>query len=415
MELADTLAQTEAWDTDLWPCLMNSWTRQPGEAEQNEVLGRLLQDELQEPNVRAVAQTLTVLIKEGNISRSPSLLSRANQVAVKAWDSVDETEAVGAMEDLYMKAINHPAGMLAEFWMHSLSSWYNREGPRPEAVSEEYRTLMNKIVEEDSTQGRLAKSVMARHLSFLTAVDEQWVGEYLIPLFDSETKKDRLAVWEASFYGAMSPKVADILEEPFLHALADLDELFPEGSKSRENFARRFTMMITHFVDSPLEFWIPRFFAEANEEDRRQLALSIGDNLRVLEHGPQQELWDRWLRKYWENRINGTPDVLYPSETRIMFYWLAHFHDLFPEAVELAVETPNLPSDFSPSTHLLNNKGKAESYPEATAKLLIFWANQGLQRLAWLGAEQLLVKLLTHHLPEKIQHRLKEIQAEIGL
>ena len=415
LELADSLAQKEAWDTDLWRALLRSWAHQRGEPEQNEVFDRLIQQELQKHNLRTVAETLATLVKEGNLTHKSGLLSKANQVTTKVWDNIDESEMVGAMWDWYSKAINHPAGMLTGFWMHSLSIWYNEQDPHLQGISQEYLEFMDKIVREDSTEGRMAKSVMAREIGFLTAVDEQWVREHLMPLFDSEKKDDRLAVWESSFYGALFPAVATNLEAPLLNALADMDELFPEGTKSRENFVRRFTTMVTRFVDSPLENWVPSFFAKANEEDRRQFALTIADNLRPLENDPQKELWDRWLREYWENRIIGKPAALHHSETRVMFFWLAHLHDLFPEAVELAVRTPNLPSDFSPSTHLLNNKGKAESHPEATAKLLIHLADQKLPRHAWLGAGQLFEKLLTQPLPEGMQYRLKEIQAEAGL
>ena len=415
LELTDTLTQTEDWDTDLWPSLMKSWSRQRGEVEQYEVLERLGQEGLQKPNLRAIARTLTILIRQGNLSHGTGLLSKANQVAVSAWNNIDGNEAVGAMPDWYERAINHPAGMLAECWMHSLSSWYNEQQPRPERISEEYLRFMNNIVKEDSTAGKLGKSAIARQLSFLTAVDDQWVVEHLVPLFDSESKGDRLSVWEGSFHDPMNPMVASILEESTLRALSDIDELFPQGSKSRENFIRRFTTLLARFVDNPIDSCIPSFFAKANEEDRRQFAVSIGDNLRHLENGPQQTLWDRWLREYWENRLNGTPAVLYPLETKIMFNWLVHLQDLFPRAVELAVKTQDLPSDFSPATHLLYNQGRAESYPEATAKLLIFWAGHGLPRHAWIGTEQLVENLLNQNLPEGLQHRLKEFQAEIGL
>ena len=414
IELADTLAQSGCWDTDLWPSLMRSWARQQGEAEQLQVLDRLLQRDLKESNIRAIAETLKNLVREGNLSHGSGPLSKANQVAAAAWESIGENEPLGAMEDWYGRAINHPAGMLTEFWMHSLSSWYNEQDPRPERISEEYLGFMHKVVTDESTAGKLGKSAIARQLRFLTAVDEEWVAEHLMPLFDSENKDDRLAVWEASLYDGLSPRVAEILGKPLLKALSDINELFPPG-RSRDRLIMRFTALVTHFVDQPLEKWIPTFFANANEEDRREFASGIGNNLRPLENGPQQDLWDRWLRKYWENRLNGTPASLEPSEARIMFYWLPHLHDLFPEAVELAVKAPNLPPDFAPATHLGSIKDKAESHPESTARLLIFFAEQNRPRHAWLGGAELIEKLLGQNLPEHLEHRLKEIQAELGL
>ena len=211
IELADAFAQSECWHTDLWPSLMKSWSRQRREAEQLQVLDRMLQRELQESNIRAIAETLTTLIREGNLSHSSGLLSKANQVAVTAWESIGENEPLGAMEDWYGRTINHPAGMLTEFWMHSLSSWYNEQHPLPERISEEYLSLMDKVVNDESTAGRLGKSAIARQLRFLTAVDEEWVTEHLIHLFDSENKDDRLAVWEASLYDGLSPSSSTYL------------------------------------------------------------------------------------------------------------------------------------------------------------------------------------------------------------
>ena len=415
LELADTLAQSENWDTDLWSSLMKSWARQLGEGEQHQLLDRLLQGELHKHHIREVAETLTKLLREGKLSHSSGLLPKANQAALMAWESINPNEPVGAMEDWYGRAINHPAGMLTEFWMFSLSSWYNERRPRPDAISEEYREFMQKVVNDGTTAGRLGKSAIARQLSFLTAVDEDWVTNNLVLLFDSEDKGDRLAVWEGFLYEMTSPRVAEVLEKPFMSTWSDVDELFSPGSRSRETFVRKFTALVTHFVDEPLEEWIPKFFSKAQAEDRRGFALSISDQLRTMDPEPQRELWYRWLREYWENRQNGKPEPLDQSETRVMFYWLPHLHDLFPEAVELAIKTTNLPSDFSPTTYLRRNQGKAERYPEATAKLLIFLADQRLVRHAWLGTQELFEKLLNQNLPEDMEHRLRDIQVELGL
>ena len=415
LELADILAQNDAWSSDLWPPLIGSWAHQQGEVEQQQVLNRLLQRELQHSNTRVIAETLKILVREGNLSHGSRLLSKANQVTAAAWESIDENEPLGAMEDWYWRAINHPAGMLTEFWMHSLSSWYNEQNPRPERISEEYLDFMHKVVTDQSNRGKLGKSAIARQFRFLTAVEEEWVTEHLIPLFDSENKDDRLAVWEASLYDGLSPRVAEILGKPLLQALSDINELFPPGSGSRDRFIMRFTDLATHFLDQPLEEWIPTFFANANEEDRRKFASSIGNNLQLMENGPQQDLWDRWLRKYWENRLNGTPAPMDPSEATIMLCWLPHLHELFPEAVELAVKTTNLPPNFALAIHPRDIKERAESHPEPTARLLIFLEEKGLPRHPLLGWTELTEKLLNQNLPKHLEHQLKEIRAKFGL
>ena len=413
IELADTLAQLESWATDLWPPLMRSWARQLGEKEQGKVLDRLLQSELQKPHIRTVAETLTSLVKEGNLSHGSGLLSKANQIAIKAWDNIDETESIVPMEDWYGRAINHPAGILAQFWMHSISSWYNQQDQRPAGISEEYLGFMNQIIEEETPAGRLGKSAIARRFGFLTAVDQKWVIGHLVPLFGSKNKEDRVAVWQSLLYDGINPRVAEILEDPFRRALSDMDELFPQGTKSREAFIGRLTELLIYFVDQPLDPWIPMLFAKAEVGDREKFAWNIANNLRQMEPDPQRDLWGRWLRKYWENRLEGTPTPLDPTEAGTMLEWLPHLHDLFPEAVDLATNTPNLPPDYTPPIHLLTYKGKPGSHPEATAKLLIYLADQDLPRQAWYGGRELIENLIDRGTPEDLRHKLTETLAKI--
>ena len=69
------------------------------------------------------------------------------------------------------------------------------------------------------------KSAIAHQFGFLTAVDQEWVNEHLVPLFNSENKDDRLAVWEGFlYYEGISPRVAETLERSLLRALSDMDE-----------------------------------------------------------------------------------------------------------------------------------------------------------------------------------------------
>ena len=415
IKLADTLVEKGIWDTYLWPPLMRAWVHQQGEEEQDEVLDRLLHGELQKSHVRTVAKTLTGLVSKGNLSHSSGLLPKANQVALMAWEGINANEPVGAMEDWYGRAINHPAGMLTEFWMFSLSSWYNEQHPRAAGISEEYLGFMYKIVQDETTDGRLGKSAIARQIRFLTAVDEEWVLEHLVPLFDSENKDDRLAVWEGFLYEGISPRVAETLEGPFLTALSDMDELFPQGTKSRESFIRHFTTFATYFANQPLDPLIPTFFTKAGVADKKLFAWNISNNLQHMEPGPLNDLWDRWLRKYWENRLQGTPAEIDPAEAGAMLDWLPRLDNLFPEAVELAIKVPKLKSEYGSVPRRLDSEKMYENYPEATAKLLIYLGGQDLPPWAWHGSKESIEYLITRDLPEGLHHQLKEISAKLGL
>ena len=415
IELADVLAEHENWDTDIWTSLMTSWAHQEGEEKHARVIDRLLHSELHKTHATTVTRTLTSLVKEGKISRSSGLLSKANQIATMAWNSITDKDPILLMQDWYSRAINHPAGILAEFWLHSISSWYNEQEPRPAGISEEYLGFMHKIVQDKTTAGRLGKSAIARQLRFLTAVDEEWVLEHLVPLFDSENKDDRLAVWEGFLYEGISPRVAETLEGPFLTALSDMDELFPHGTKARELFIRHFTTFATYFVNQPLDPLIPMFFTKAGVEDRKLFAWNISNNLQHMEAGPLQDLWDRWLRKYWENRLQGTPSEIDPAEAGAMLDWLPHLDNLFPEAVELAIKVPKLKSEHGSVPRRLDGEKIYEHHPEATAKLLVYLATQDLPPWIWHDAKELIEYLVNRDLPKGLRQQLKEIRAKLGL
>ena len=414
IELADTLAQLENWETDLWQPLMKSWASQQGEKEQDKVLDRMLQSELQILHARTIAETLTTLVNKGRLSNRSGLLSKANQTAIKTWENIDPDQWISPIEDWYSKAINHPAGILAEFWMHSLSSWYNQQDPQPTNISEEYLEFMQKILEDETTNGRLGRATIARQSRFLIEIDQEWAIEHLIPLLDSENREDRLAAWEGFLYDGINPRVAEILKGSFLRALAEMDELFPERTKSRDSFIDRLTDLLTYFIDQPLNQWIPMFFDKAEMRDKEIFARRIANNLEQMEPDSQKDLWNRWLRKYWENRLDGTPASLAPSEADTMIDWLPTLHNLFSEAVDIAIKMQNLPSHYMPPIHLLIQKGKSESHPEATAKLLIYWANQNPPRHSWYGGKEIIENIIEHDIPEYLHLKLSEAILKIN-
>ena len=415
LELADDLTQSERWESDLWGPLMNSWARQQGANEQGKVLNRLLWRELHKSHTKTIAKTLVALVNGGDMSYASGLLSKANQVATTLWDNLDENEPVMSIEGWYGKAINHTAGILTKFWLCSISSWYNELDPHPATISEEYSEFLEKIVEDHNTAGRLGRSAIARELAFIMDVDQQWAIEHLLPSFESENQEDRQASWEGLLYGRISPPVADALEGAFFDALSDIDELFGPEGKSRKLFIRSYTELVAYFVDDPLSSWIPTFFESASVEDRRKLAWNLTDILRHMETERQKELWDRWLQKYWENRLLGTPAKLDPSEAGAMLHWVPELHSQVPAAVDLAIQMQNPQLEYCSIVSDLNRGEMGERYPQATAKLLIYLANCNLPRWGWHQGKELIEKLIQSGLPEDLKDKLKDIPVKLGL
>ena len=131
LELADTMAVKENWSSDLWPPLLRAWSNELDQDKHGEVLSRLAQPELLASHVRPVADALLTLVKDGGMPYAPSLLFQANRVGAALRDYIDQGKRLSSESDWLFQAINHPAGVLAEYWIQSLSIWRQQQDPAP--------------------------------------------------------------------------------------------------------------------------------------------------------------------------------------------------------------------------------------------------------------------------------------------
>ncbi len=420
LDLADALADSDHWDADLWSSLLPAWSRELDANKHRAVLDRLSGAALDPKHARAVADMLRALVKDGGMPYAPILLSEANQLAIALWGCLDQDKPPLQMDDWLMQAINHPAGILAQFWLESLRLWGRQQDPLPDTLGDEYASVYLRIVQDKTLAGRLGKTVLARELGFILAADENWAKEHVIPLFEHTNDDDCRAVWHGFIYGSLSPQVANALEHAFLKAVPCMKSLFPNGfphgGRFRDQFIRRYMVMVAYFVEEPIALWIPKFFAHADAEDRGRFAWHIGQHLKSMDDARQQEWWTRWLRQYWENRLQGIPPGPPTArEVEAMLGWLPHLQRLFPEAVEFAIQMPEPQLEHSSIVYDLNQSDLWSNYPEATVKLLIYIANSESSIRVWLDGNKLIQKLLQLDLPQDLKTGLREIPVKLGL
>ena len=420
LDLADALATGDNWDTDLWNTLMRVWSET--ELDQNralEVLHRLRKTELHPKYAHPIAEFLYTLVKDGGTQYTHTLLPQSNKIAANLWRHVDRNQVSVEFDHWLTRAINHAAGILAYFWLHSLQCWRNQQDPKPDALSEEYRDALSEIVQDETVVGRLGRSVLARNFSFLLEVNRHWTKTNLIPLFTKHANVDDYqAVWDGFLYGSLSPPVAELMEDAFLEAVSRIKSDL--SKKDRHMFIKAYTTMVGYFAKDPLGIWIPRFFEHADEYARRDFALMIGDHLRDMNDAQQQEWWGRWLKHYWENRLQGVPRPFDVGEIGIMLCWLPDLKTVFPEAVKLAVEMPPVQlTDGSANSgrvvYMINKSDLWQSYPETVAKLLIHLGRIKSRPHRWHKGKELIEKLLQTDLKCELKQKLKELAAKRGL
>ena len=422
LDLADALAAREDWNTDLWHALIQVWAEEIGENRSSEVFHRLQNSNLYQKHSRGVANILCALVKDGGIPCALELLPQANKIAVALWANLDPDHPYDKMSDWLMSAINHPAGTLAQFWLESLFLWRKHQDPAPNQLDGDYLAALSKIVEDQTIVGRLGKTILAGHFAPLLEIDESWTKKNLLPLFFKKNHSDAddyKAIWDGFLtLGRLPPSVAELLDEAFLEAVQYINS---DLSDQRDRFIEAYVTMIVYYVNDPVKKWIPKFFAHSDAKNRHTFVFKMGNLLHQMDETQQQEHWNRWLKSYWQDRLDGVPKPLESDEIKGMLDWLPHLKGVFPEAVDLAIQMPQSEAGGKrPSLAIydLERSNLLELHPEATAKLVLYMRPSlpptdlayGHQKQV---QRELIAKLLQSPLPPDLKTKLQELDAKL--
>ena len=413
LELADALAKDGEWDVHFWADLIHAWSEMElDEDEYRKVLHWLGKAELYPKHNREIASMLHALVKDGGTSYALNILSQANKTAVALWHHFDRTEQIERTDNWLDIAINHPAGILTEFWLKGLSLWRKQQDPELMSISDEYRMALSNIVQDQELQGKLGRTILASQFGFLLAVDEAWTRENLLPLFDPDSD-DFQAAWNGFLiWGTLNPAVADAMADLFLKAVERIDDNL---SSKRDRFIKYYISMLAYFAEDPIGQWIPAFFQCRGQEAKNHFAEEVGYCLGDLDEAEQREWWRRWLKQYWEHRLQGVPagTVLEAGEIKYMLGWLPRLTSVFPEAVDLAVQMPPTPLQDYWVIHKLEEGDLWRSHPEEVAKLLVHWGKCDLQEEAWFSGVKLINKLLQLDISSELKQQLKELKVQL--
>ena len=416
--LADALADKEKWDIDIWHALMQAWQEMQLDKDKYcQVIQWLGKTDLHSHHAPVIAQTLRSLVKVQNESKplTSTLLSDMNKIAKTLWHNLEHSKLPEESHDWLREALNHPAGVLTEFWLFSLSLYRKQHDPPPKTLNNEYHPILSTIIQESSPVGTLGRSILASQFNFLLDIDEKWTKNNLLPLFikDEDTENFQ-AAWDGFlFRGYLNPAVAKLLEEAFLRAIQKIDKSF---TCNKEKFIEYYTAMLGYFVENPMDKWIPEFFHCKNKKTQLSFASSIGHHLRNLDERQQQEWWKRWLKEYWERRLEDNMyAILEAEEIEIMLEWLPYLNSVFPEAVELAIQmSPASEQRFT--LHKFKLDELSENHPEPLAKLLIYlgkWENPTLG--TWHTAKKPINELLKSNIPSPLKKELEELIVKLHL
>lgn len=410
-DLASALSSAGKWQSDLWDMLIQSWSHWPDDKDQaNQIMTWLNQENLYTDHVRAISDTLYALVRGSGKEYAPDLLPVGNQIARRLWLHMDRSNDQSEdPADWFEKAINLPPGVLALFWLNSLSIWLKQQTiTGSKKLNAEYRDALNELIKDESVVGGCARAVITSQLAFLYDLDENWATESLLLPFSDPDPVQFQQAWDGFLIsGRLTPSIVSALKPAFFAALARLDTL----SKLRNRFVEYYVTSLALFTDDPLEEWIPQFFEHATIDDRRIFSDYVGFLLRGLDLEQQQMWWNTWLSIYWKNRIDGLPARIDIEELGAMLNWLPLLTAVFPNAVDIAIRMSPMaigPFPLSLMMSDLKDSPLVDQYPDEVVKVIMFLLDCPESSEYLFGLENLLERLSKHPINPELKKVLIE-------
>ncbi len=409
--LTAVLVERSLWSSDLWSMVIRGLleSEQTLHCWQN-LLATVSRSELQAAHAHDVASLLYALVRNGGKPFALEALEQANMIALPLWQMLEPEPQDDDIADWLSRAINRPAGVIVEFWIHGLSLLMHGKAGVERVMPESYRQWFTMVVQDQTSKGGLGRSLLASQTAFLFGLDEEWARMHIIPLFSDSNHLKFAQAWDGFLvWGRLYPNLVEVLIPAFVDAQQRIGADLPDR---RRRFVEFFTVLVVFHVSDPTQQLLPSFFLHGSLEDRIGFASHLCHYLRQMQPEAKQQLWDNWLHRYWQDRLQGVLAALDEAEIRKMLEWLPLLGDAFPAGVSLAVRSPRIRIEHSHLLFGLRESELVSRYPTETAELLIYLCNCDVGYHANYMQE---VATRLSELPAEFRRRLDEAMARAGV
>lgn len=369
LALLETVNAETVSGTELIRQIITGWSDSQVSARQAaRILDQIASLELP-PIVDAVTGLLSGLNANPDNASGWRRQTRSRYLAVNCWDEIKPTAPpTMAGRDWVETALNHPAGHLALFWAAVVYDHWRDNSTARDGLAEPMATQLEIMLSCTDFRGFMVEVVFASQLRLFHDVDPAWCIQNLMPLLGWTDESRAVRAWEGYLWTAKlnDPLLAAGLLEQMLTAVEHRSDLTKEhGQVLLDALAE-----VAVKSETDPGTWIPRFIRQSTLDDRVAWAEHIADVLNELptEHVEQQ--WKRWMRSYWQRRLQSVPRRMNTQEASAMARWAVYLGDSLSEGIELATRHRAGLPQHSPLLHALTEE-RITSEPEQFAHLVV--------------------------------------------
>jgi len=374
--IAQYLIQQSNWDKELWTGIYWGWRDRELSAEEWEEIIRFLESY---PQVLKPTKPLATLLErkvfDENHEFTYDFLIKVEQVSFdiyrKAKEQGDTDNFISENQDWLTNAINHSGGVLAEFWLKSLSFLYNKH---PDIYNDRY-TFYQQVFEEMIMGRRITEqmgcTVLMGQFHFLYSIMSGWTRNNLFALLDPESNDRHLhQAWHGYLgWGKWMDAYIEYLLPLYCKYFTFIDE---QPDSIQRQFCSHLAGIALYSDINPMKNgWLFDFLRQTSSGLRQIFAQNIESNLRTMEAQAVKQVWDTWLFQYLRERGLGRPIAMDEKELHNILRWTSYLEPVIPEMIKLILTIKPMPSiDYSDLYYGLAKEKVASRYPSEVLQLI---------------------------------------------
>lgn len=354
---------------DIFRAIIRGWeAAQADPATARKIVGRLSQADLS-----VVAGDVARMLANGG-QRDPASIAwhqipEARQLAARIWGMIGG--AAGAVPELdwMIRALNHPAGQVAQFWVQAVAGDWADAGETWPGIPEEIRQQFSLMLATADDRGKMAEVIFASQLYFFHNCDQQFSRDHILPLLDWASPDRAVRAWEGYLtYGRFTDRMLnDGLLTYYVETAAHASEL-PDNLR-QQLYGHLADIALHSSIDLLANGWLSRLTSTTPAETRVGWMNHIGFVLSRTPGETAEQQWNRWIREYWRNRLASNPVQLTTPEASAMAAWTIYLTGSVEEATNLATAHPAAIAPHSRLLHDLTDE-RIRQEPSALARLL---------------------------------------------
>lgn len=260
----------------------------------------------------------------------------ARRLAAEVWAAADRTLDGDAPDDWLTRAINRDAGQVALFWVHAVADDWRTAGDSWSGLDSGTRAGLEALLDAGGARSALAETVLASQMRLFFGADRTWCEEHLLPLLAWDDPARARRAWDGFLaWGRFDDQMLEAgLAELYLNVARHIGDFTDD---MRRQLHGHLAAVAAGSELTSILNWVQKLTAALTVDDRVEWLNQVGIGLAGLPAEAVEHQWNRWMRRYWQDRLVSNPRVLEMDEASAMAGWILHLTSSVAEAVDLAV------------------------------------------------------------------------------